>query len=74
MDELDDGGGLDLPPRRMATGARRQKHQKGAQAFAAGIYNVGRHLVDQRDLAVQTLLDDLVDGLKISGYQTTNLF
>ncbi len=59
---------------RMAAGAGRQQHQKGAQALAAGIDNVGGDLVDQRYLAVQTLFDDPVDGLKISSYQATNLF
>ena len=58
----------------MAAGARRQKHQKGAQALAAGVDNVGGYLIDQRYLAVQTLFDDPVHGLKISSYQTTNLF
>jgi hypothetical protein len=53
---------------------RRKKHQKGAQALAAGIDNVGGDLVDQCYLAVQSLFDDLVDGLKVSGHQPTNLF
>ncbi len=58
----------------MAAGAGRQQHQKGAQALAAGIDDVGGDLVDQRHLAVQTLFDDPVDGLEISSYQPTNLF
>ena len=56
-------------PAGMAAGAGRQKHQKGAQALAAGIYNVSGYLVDQGYLAVQTLFDDPVDGLEISSYQ-----
>ena len=74
MDELDDGGGIDMPFAGMSAGAGGQKHQKGAQALATRIYNVGGYLVDQRYLAVQTLFDDPVDGLEISGYQATNLF
>jgi len=74
MDELDDGGGVDMPIAGMAAGARRQKHQKGAKALAAGVYDVSGNLVDQRHLAVQTLFDDPVDSLKISSYQATNLF
>ncbi len=74
VDELDDGGGVDMPVAGMAAGAGGQKHQQGAQPLAACINNVGRDLVDQRYLAVQTLLDDPVDGLKISSYQPTNLF
>jgi hypothetical protein len=55
-------------------GPGREEHQQGTQALAAGIDNVGSNLVDQCYFAVQTLFDDLIDGLEISGYQSTNLF
>jgi hypothetical protein len=74
MDELDDGGCVDVTVAGMAAGAGCQKHQKGAQALAASVYYISSYLVNQRYLAVQTLFDDPIDGLKISSYQTTNLF
>ena len=52
----------------VAAGACGQKHQKGAQALAAGIDDVVGDPIDQGDVAVQTMLDDPVDGLKIGGY------
>ncbi len=74
MDELDDGGRIDMLFALVPAGASRQKHQKRTQTLAAGVDDIGGHLVDERDLAVQTKLDDPVDGLEISGYQRANLF
>jgi hypothetical protein len=74
VNELDDGGGIDVPLAGVAAGTRRKKHQKGAKALAPGIYDVTGYLVDQRYLAMQTLFDHPVDGLEISIYQATNLF
>jgi hypothetical protein len=55
-------------------GAGRQKHQKGPQALAAGVNNVGGDLVDQCNGAVQTLFDDPVNGVKIGTDQVANSF
>ena len=74
VNELDDGRRLDVLFAAVSAGARGQQHQKGAQALAAGINDVGGYLIDEGDLAVQTMFDDPVDGLKIGGYQLTNLF
>ena len=64
MNELDDGGRFDVLVAPVAAGACRQQHQKGAQPLAAGIDDVVGDLVDQGDLAVQTMFDDPVDGLR----------
>ncbi len=69
VNELDDGCRLDVLFAPVSAGARRQQHQKRAQALASGIDDVGGHLVDQAHLAVQTPLDDPVDGLKVGSYQ-----
>ena len=42
VNELDDGGGVDVLLALMSAGARREQHQKGAQALPAGINDVGR--------------------------------
>jgi hypothetical protein len=74
VDEFNDRRGIDMPLARMSTGAGGEKHQKGAQALAAGVNDVGGDLVDQRYFAMQTLFDDPINGLKVCGYQSTNLF
>ena len=74
MDEFDDRRGVDMPAAAMATGSSCQEHQKGAKTLAAGVYKVSGYLVNQCYLAVQALFDDLVDSIKISSYQRTNLF
>jgi hypothetical protein len=58
----------------MPAGPGREQHQQGAQALATRIDDVGSDLVNQSHFAVQTLFDDPINGLKISGYQSTNLF
>ena len=74
MNELDDGRGIDVLFVLMSAGARRQEHQEGAQALPTGINDVIGHSVDEGNLAVKTMFDDPVDGLKIGGYELTNLF
>jgi hypothetical protein len=74
MDELDESRGIDMLFALMSAGARRQEHEQGAQALSTRIYNVIRDPVDERNLAVQTMFDDPVHGLKIGGYELTNLF
>jgi hypothetical protein len=73
MDEFDDCGRLDVLVPLMSAGPARQKHQKGAQPLASGIYDVAGHLIDQGDLAVETMFDDPVDGLEIGRNQFANL-
>jgi len=58
----------------MAAGARGQQHEERAQALPAGINYVIGNPVDEGNLAIQTMFDDPVDGLKIGGYELTNLF
>jgi hypothetical protein len=74
VDELDDGGGVYMLGSRMPAGPGRQKHQKRAQALAAGVNNVSGDLVDQCNGAVQTLFDDPVNGVKIGTDQVANSF
>ena len=74
MDELDNGGRIDVLLARMPAGPSREQHQQRAQALAARIDDVSSDLVDQSYFAVQSLFDDPIDGLEVSGYQSTNLF
>ena len=74
MDELDDGGGVDVLLILVAAGAGGQQHQQRPQTLAAGVNDVGGDLVDQRHRAVQPTLDDPIDGLKIGGDQLANLY
>jgi hypothetical protein len=50
VDELDRGRQFVLLWAREAQGLRKQQHQARADALAAGADDVGRDLVDQRDL------------------------
>ena len=68
VNELYDGGRIDMLFAPVSACACGQQHQQRAQTLAAGVDDVGGHLVDESHLAVQTTFDDLVDGLKIGGY------
>jgi hypothetical protein len=74
MDELDEGRGIYMLLALMSAGACRQEHEEGAQALPTRINDVIGDPVDERNLAIQTMFDDPVDGLKIGGYELTNLF
>ena len=74
MNELNEGRRVDVLFALMSAGPRREKHEKGAQALAARINDVVGDPVDQGNGAVETMFDDPVDGLKIGGYELTNLF
>ena len=56
VDELDDRRRLRYGAAGVAAGAGREQHQQRAQPLAARMDDVGGHLVDQRHLAVQTVL------------------
>ena len=74
MNELDEGRGVYVLLALLSARARRKEHEERAQAFAAGINNVVGDPVDEGNLAVQAMFDDPIDGLKIGGYELTNLF
>ena len=74
MNELDKSRSLYVLLTLMPAGARRQEDQQGAQALAARIDDVICDPVDEGNLAVQSMFDDPVDGLKIGSYELANLF
>ena len=74
MNELDESRGVDVLLALMSAGARGQKHEERAQALSARINDVVGDPIDEGNLAIKTMFDDPVDGLKIGGYELTNLF
>ena len=74
MNELNEGRGIDVLCILMSAGTRREQDEEGAQALPARINDVVGDPVDEGNLAVQSMFDDPVDGLKIGGYELTNLF
>ena len=74
MNELDDGRGIDVLLVSMSAGARREEDEEGAQALPTRINDVIGDPVNEGNLAIKTMFDDPVDGLKIGGYELTNLF
>ena len=74
MNELDEGRGVYVLFALMSAGARGEEHEERAQALSTGINDVVGDPIDEGNLAVQTMFDDPVDGLKIGGYELTNLF
>ena len=47
---------------------------KGPQPLSAGINDVVRHPIDERDGAVEPMCDGPVDRLEVGGDQVANLF
>ncbi len=62
VDELDDGGQVDMLLALVVAGPGRQQHQKRAQALAAAVDNVLAQLIDQHHLGAQLLVDIMVHG------------
>ncbi len=74
MNELDEGCGVYVLLALVSAGARGQEHKERTQALSARINDVVGDPIDEGNLAIETMFDDPVDGLKIGGYELTNLF
>ncbi len=73
MNELDEGGRLDVGLALLAAGAPCQHHEQGAQALAAAGNDVLGNLVYQRDGAFQACANDPVDGGEVSPNERANI-
>ena len=65
MDELDEGGGLDVGIALVLAGSGRKQHQKRTQPLAAPGDDVLGDLIDQRHLALQARADDRIDRAQV---------
>ena len=74
MDELDQGGTLDMLLTLVLEGIRGQQVQNGAQAFPATVDNVLANLVDQDHIGTQSILDALIDARHVAFNQGINFF
>ncbi|MEJ2407008.1 MAG: hypothetical protein P8171_22530 [Candidatus Thiodiazotropha sp.] len=72
VDELDDGGQVDVPLRGVTAGPGGQQHDHGPQAFAPAVYDVGADLIDQHHIRFELLDDQAVYRLHVIGNEVSN--
>jgi len=74
VDELDDGGRLDVVVARVAAGTGGQQHAQRAQPLATAADDVLGNLVDQHHVAREALDDDLVHPAQVVRDQRPHVF
>ena len=74
VDELDDGGGVDVSVAGIAAGARRQQHGRRPQPFATAVDDIAGQLVDQHHVGMELPADQGVDGAHVVRDWRADLF
>ncbi len=74
MDELNDGGGVDVLSAAVTAGSGRKQHGDRPQPLAAAVDDVTRQLIDQRHVRMELAADQRIDGMEVVRDGNADLF